>query len=264
MPKIKISQLSSYAAGAGFGSSVVKPTPPSIANLTSMNVFGSAYNEQSSDSIVKYYSSLPGLPAGITLEPAGLKMVTGNASRFTLGDLKESKNGTTFFFVTPSNDDASVTTATVPFIAGNDGRFTAILRYVDASGGETKPFVRVNTLSANRLTIASNGAIAVVKPNSSAFAINFDEPLLFDVTKDVANLKVITRIRQGNVYAKLVTSEPTLVGGHGSEVLSFGSTVATHPGPAILHVGGYYNNYQLTDLEFDALYQTLLDTVKSV
>lgn len=264
MSKIVIPQLASFDAGNGFGSSVMRPNIPQLGNLTSLNMFGTAYSVLDNTSLIKYFSNLTGLPTGLSLEEDGLKCVTGGTTQFVLGDLKEASDGTTFFMVTPSNDASAVTVATHTILTGVDGRFSANIRYVNSTGGATKPFVRVHTLSTSQVTTTSNVAISVTKPNTSVYAINFDEPLLFSVTKDIANLKIISRIRQGNVYAKSEQAAGTLATGQASQAIRFGNTISTAPGPYTLHAGGYYNNYVITDNDFTDLYNSLIDTITSI
>jgi hypothetical protein len=264
MSKIVIPQLASFDAGNGFGSSVVKPNIPQLANLTSLNMFGTAYSVLENTALIKYFSSITGLPTGLSLDDNGLTCTTGGTTQFVLGDLKEASDGTTFFMITPNTDATAVTVATHGILTGVDGRFSATIRYINASAGATKPFIRTHTLAATQVTTTSNAAITVTKPNTSAYAINFNEPLLFSVTKDVANLKIVSRIRQGNVYAKSEQAAGTLATGQASQAIRFGNTISTAPGPYTLHAGGYYNNYVITDNDFTDLYNSLIDTITSI
>lgn len=263
MAKITIQQLASYAKGNGYGSSVINPVFPSLSSLTKAVLYGSAYSEFTDTSNVDFESVVSGLPSGITLEIDGLKMVTGNSARFNLSSLKEAASGSTFFFMTPSNDNATVTAATYTPLVGGDGRFFATIRYVNSSGGATKPFTRIHTLFVSQITTASNAAISISKPNSSSFSIVFDEPVLFVCVKDVANLKVTSYVVQGNLFSKIEQSAGSLASAQSNSIL-FGSTSSTMPGPLTLHAGGYYNTYKMTDAEVVSLYSSLLDTIKSI
>lgn len=264
MAKIKIPQLASYAAGDGFGSDVITPEFPSLSNLTKAALYGTSLSVLDTITNVDIFSSLTGLATGLSLTSNGLKWTTGNIATTTIGNVKESLAGSTFFFITPSNDAAAVTVASYNPIVGLDARFALACRWINASGGSTKPFIRIHTASVSQLTTTSNAAIAITKPNSSTYALIPDEPILIVCTKDITNLQVISHVIQGSVYSKATQSTPTLASGERSSALKFGGSVATQPGPVTLHAAGYYDNYKLTDSEIINLYTSLLNTYKSI
>ena len=105
MPKISIPGLASLptSEAGGFGSSVIAPNLPSLANLQRANFYGTAYADVEDDGDTRFFDTISGLPTGISVVADGLELAGNRPDlpKTALDGIEEPWEGTVFFFFTP-------------------------------------------------------------------------------------------------------------------------------------------------------------------
>ena len=264
MPKITIPGLASFPPGLGFGSSVIPPDLPRIADLYSANLYGTAFAGVEDDGPISFISAISGLPTGLAVDAAGLRMNGNLASGTTtvLQGIREPWEGT--FFALLDLPGTTVGTSNTGQIIGSTGtpnRMTLTPRWHNQFGSPSTvgPWTHLHSVSGQITRGAPNDAQGTNTSGShTATTLRLDRPILYALIKDVTSGEYRAHLIQDDTLTT-ATGPVTYGDPAQSTIITFGAHGANISGPNTLHAVGSYDAI-LTPAEIMDLYQGLMHT----
>lgn len=192
MSRLIIRGLPSYAAGLGFGSSIIPPVLPSTENLIKAAFFGSAYANQEDTQSIVFNPDLGSWPAWMQNQNNHVKLasISGDAKVPLNGFSELGGDSTYFVFGQVIKGQADKNPA--KFISGTRYFSMAARTYTESGVQYHQPGGNVNaTLSA--IGSGSNGL------STTNWVLT--EPVLWVIVKDVTNNQTSGYAFSGNQFS---------------------------------------------------------------
>ncbi|MCG6308998.1 hypothetical protein K6U49_10420 [Vibrio alginolyticus] len=249
MSRLIIRGLPSYAAGLGFGSSIIPPVLPSTENLVKAAFFGNAYSNQEDTAKIVFNPDSESWPAWMQNQNNHVKLasVSGNPS-FPLNGLSELGGDSTYFvFGQVIKGQADVNP--VGFISGSQ-YFKMTVRTYTSNG--VQYHMPSGSLNATDSTLVSghNGLYT----NSWVLT----EPVLWVIVKDATNNQARGYAFSGNQFSSYEAD--AVIDGTGVSPALF-IDGGDRPQRMLMSVGQY--DKALTGQEVNDLWRGLKATIES-